>query len=317
MDEYVQDILDLVEWANGDINTKWGKKRADAGHPEPFHLKFIGIGNEDLITDIFEDRFTMIFKAVKKKYPEITVIGTVGPFYEGTDYREGWEIATKLKVPMVDEHYYESPGWFIHNQGFYDRYDRAKSRVYLGEYAAHLPGRPNNLETALAEALYLTGIERNGDIVRMTSYAPLLAKEKHTQWNPNLIYFNNEEVKPTVGYEVQKLYGNNSGDTYLPTEITLSNTQESVKKRIACSIVMDTGSKDLIIKIVNLLPVPVNTSIDLKDIKLAGLKGEKTILDGKPEDKKLQPEHKAVDVQGSLVSDLPPYSFTVLRVKTQ
>ena len=138
----------------------------------------------------------MIFKAVKEKYPEITVIGTVGPFYEGTDYEAGWKFATRLNVPMVDEHYYNTPGWFINNQDYYDRYDRTKPKVYLGEYAAHLPGRPNNIETALAEALYLTSVERNGDIVSMTSYAPLLAKEGHTQWNPDLIYFNNREVKP-------------------------------------------------------------------------------------------------------------------------
>ena len=112
--------------------------------------------SEDLITDIFEERFTMIFNAVKEKYPEVTVIGTVGPFYEGSDYEEGWKFATKMGIPMVDEHYYNTPGWFINNQDFYDRYDRNKAKVYLGEYAAHLPGRPNNMETALAEALYLT-----------------------------------------------------------------------------------------------------------------------------------------------------------------
>ena len=140
----------------------------------------------------------MIFNAVKEKYPEVTVIGTVGPFYEGSDYEEGWKFATKMGIPMVDEHYYNTPGWFINNQDFYDRYDRNKAKVYLGEYAAHLPGRPNNMETALAEALYLTSVERNADVVTMTSYAPLLAKEGHTQWNPDLIYFNNTEVKPTV-----------------------------------------------------------------------------------------------------------------------
>ena len=152
MDAYVQDILDLIEYANGDPKkNKWAKMRAEAGHPKSFNLKYIGIGNEDLITPIFEERFEMIFKEVKEKYPEITVIGTVGPF----------------------------------NQDYYDRYDRTKPKVYLGEYAAHLPGRPNNIETALAEALYLTSVERNGDIVSMTSYAPLLAKEGHTQWNPD------------------------------------------------------------------------------------------------------------------------------------
>ncbi|WP_261387731.1 hypothetical protein [Chitinophaga pinensis] len=116
MDNYVQEVLDLIEYANGDVNTTWGKKRAAAGHPAPFHLKYIGIGNEDLITDVFEERFTMIYKVMQAKHPEITVIGTVGPFYEGTDYEEGWALAGKLKVPMVDEHYYETSGWFINNQ---------------------------------------------------------------------------------------------------------------------------------------------------------------------------------------------------------
>ncbi|RYZ49945.1 MAG: alpha-L-arabinofuranosidase, partial [Chitinophagaceae bacterium] len=189
MDAYIQDILDLVEWANGDANTKWGKLRAEAGHPAPFNLKYIGIGNEDLITDVFEERFTLIYNALKEKHPEITVIGTVGPFYKGTDYEEGWEIATKLQLPMVDEHYYENPGWFVHNQDFYDRYDRNKAKVYLGEYAS----RGNTLYNALAEALYLTGLERNGDVVHMSSYAPLLAREGATQWNPDLIYFNNTD----------------------------------------------------------------------------------------------------------------------------
>jgi hypothetical protein len=132
------------------------------------------------------DKYTHAINAIQAKYPEITVIGTTGPSFEGSDYQEGWDFATKLSVPVVDEHYYQSPVWFIHNQDYYDKYDRSKAKVYPGEYAAHLPGRPRNLETALAEALYLTAVERNGDVVSMTSYAPLLAKEGHTQWNPNL-----------------------------------------------------------------------------------------------------------------------------------
>lgn len=263
MGAYVQDILDLIEYANGDPKkSKWAKMRAEAGHPEPFNLKYVGIGNEDLITPVFEERFEMIFKAVKEKYPEITVIGTVGPFYEGTDYEAGWKFATRLNVPMVDEHYYNTPGWFINNQDYYDRYDRAKPKVYLGEYAAHLPGRPNNIETALAEALYLTSVERNGDIVSMTSYAPLLAKEGHTQWNPDLIYFNNREVKPTVGYYTQLLYGQNSGDSYLPADRKIDNPRQDVQKRIGTSVVRDSKTGDWIVKLVNLLPVPVKAKVE-------------------------------------------------------
>ncbi|MFV5694463.1 alpha-L-arabinofuranosidase C-terminal domain-containing protein [Flavobacterium sp. LB3P122] len=316
MDNYVQDILDLVEYANGNTTTKWGKKRAEAGHPKPFNLKYIGVGNEDLITDIFEERFTMIFKAMKEKYPEITVIGTVGPSFEGTDYQEGWDIATKLGVPMVDEHYYQSPGWFIYNQDYYDQYDRSKSKVYLGEYAAHLPGKPNNVETALAEALYLTSLERNGDVVSMTSYAPLLAKDKHTQWNPNLIYFNNTEVRPTVGYEVQKLYGQNAGDHYIPSEISLSNHQENVKNRIAISVVRDSKSNDLIVKLVNLLPVAVNASFDMKNFNFVNPETVKTVLRGDPSDKNARPVKTACSVSELNSVELPAYSFTIYRIKT-
>ncbi|AXY72738.1 alpha-L-arabinofuranosidase [Paraflavitalea soli] len=316
MDAYIQDILDLVEYANGDINTTWGKKRAEAGHPQPFNLKYIGIGNEDLITDIFEQRFTMIYQAVKAKYPGITVIGTVGPFWEGTDYEEGWQLAGKLKVPMVDEHYYVPPGWLIHNQDFYDKYDHSKSKVYLGEYAAHLPGRPNNLETALAEALYLTALERNGDVVSMSSYAPLLAKEGHTQWNPDLIYFNNSEVKPTVGYEVQKLYGLHAGDQYLPAAATLSNNQEAVRKRIAWSVVRDTKTQDLVIKLVNLLPVSVHTTMDLGSIHPTGATAVKTVLQGQPADKNARPVTGSIPLAEVSRMELPAYSFTVIRLKT-
>lgn len=317
MGEYIQEVLDLIEWANGDAKTTvWGKKRAEAGHPKPFNLKYIGVGNEDLISDVFEERFTMIFNAVKEKHPEITVIGTAGPFYEGTDYVEGWRIATELGVPMLDEHYYNPPGWFIHNQDFYDRYDRSKAKVYLGEYAAHLPGRPNNMETALAEALYLTSLERNGDIVSMTSYAPLLAKDKHTQWNPDLIYFNNTEVRPTVGYYVQQLYGQNSGNEYLNSKTDFSDNQDAVIKRVASSIVRDNTTGDIIIKLVNILPVEVQTKIKLDNIKIADPIASMTVLTGSsPSDRKAKPFVSTCEVSNDFVHKLPAYSFTVIRIK--
>jgi alpha-L-arabinofuranosidase len=315
MDDYVQDILDLIEWANGDKSTVWGRKRAEAGHPAPFNLKYIGVGNEDLITGVFEERFTMIYNAIKAKHPEITVIGTVGPFFEGADYREGWDFATRLGVPVVDEHYYQSPAWFIYNQDFYDRYDRSKSKVYLGEYAAHLPGRPNNLETALAEALYLTAVERNGDVVSMTSYAPLLAKEGNTQWNPDLIYFNNTEVKPTVGYYVQKLYGENAGDEYLPSAVSLNNMQDAVKKRIACSVVRDNKSGDVIVKLVNMLPVSVKANVELPLPENQTVTASKTVLTGDPSNKQARPVTDTIEISKQFLYELPAYSFTVIRVE--
>lgn len=316
MDEYVQDILDLIAYANGDPKqNKWAKMRAEAGHPKPFNLKYIGIGNEDLITDVFEERFTMIYKAIKAQHPEITVIGTVGPFYEGTDYEEGWELATRLNVPMVDEHYYNTPGWFINNQDYYDRYDRSKSKVYLGEYAAHLPGRPNNIETALAEALYLTAVERNGDVVSMTSYAPLLAKEGHTQWNPDLIYFNNKEVKPTVGYYTQQLFGQNSGDTYIPTERKVDNTRMDVQKRIASSVIRDSRTGDLIVKLVNLLPVSVKTAVEFPG--LANSSAVLHVLSGKPADQHVKPQESTINVSEKFDYEMPAYSLSVVRIPSQ
>lgn len=316
MDQYVQDVLDLIEYANGDAKkTVWGKKRAEAGHPKPFNLKYIGIGNEDLITDVFEERFTMIFNAVKAKYPEVTVIGTVGPFYEGTDYEEGWELATKLGIPMVDEHYYNTPGWFINNQDFYDRYDRNKAKVYLGEYAAHLPGRPNNIETALAEALYLTAVERNADVVTMTSYAPLLAKDNRTQWTPDLIYFSNTEVRPTVGYYAQQMYGQNAGSEYIASSVSLDNTQDAVQKRIATSVVRDGKNGDLIVKLVNLLPVAVNANVELPSLEGMSTTAIKTVLTGDPKDKQARPASSSMEVSENVSYEMPAYSFTVIRIQ--
>lgn len=318
MGAYIQDILDLIEWANGDARkTKWGKIRAESGHPKPFNLKYIGIGNEDLITDVFEERFTMIYLAIKEKYPEMIVVGTVGPFNEGTDYVEGWKLADKLGVPMVDEHYYQSPGWFLHNQDFYDKYDRSKkTKVYLGEYATHILGRRANMETALTEALYLTALERNGDVVHMTSYAPLLAKDGRTQWNPDLIYFNNREVRPTTGYYVQKLYGQNAGDHYIPSQINLDNQDSRVKLRVGSSIVRDSKTGDVIVKLVNLLPVSIET-----DVRLPGMDGiqssaTRTVLAGAPEATPL-PVTDTIEAGTSFKQELPAYSFTVIRLKTQ
>lgn len=314
MDEYIQEMLDLIEYANGDPKkNKWAKMRADAGHPKPFNLKYIGIGNEDLITDIFEERFTMIYNAIREKYPEITVIGTVGPFNEGTDYEEGWDLATRLNIPMVDEHYYQTPGWYLNNQNFYDRYDRNKSKVYLGEYAAHVPGRHNNIQTALSEALHLTNVERNADIVTMTSYAPLLAKDNHTQWTPDLIYFNNKEVKPTVGYHVQKLFGQNTGTEYLPATLE-GRMNPDVRKRISYSVVRDEVSGDVIVKLVNLLPASVKMDIDLSSLGELSTKVKRTVLKGTIDDKAATPATDTMEIEDAkFIYELPAYSFTVLR----
>ena len=312
MDTYIQDILDLIEYCNGDVKSVWGKKRAEAGHPAPFNLEYIGIGNEDLITDIFEERFTMIYNAVKEKHPEITIIGTVGPASEGTDYVEGWKIADKLRIPIVDEHYYQNPGWFINNQYYYDKYDRSKSKVYLGEYAS----RGNTLYNALSEAIYLTALERNADVVSMASYAPLLAKEGFTQWNPDLIYFNNNEVKPTVNYYIQQLFGQNSGNSYISSTMQLSDEREIVAKRIGASIVHDSKTNDYIVKLVNMLPVEAAVQVNLSGMGNFNPAATQIVLTGKPGDKKSLPVTNNITVSEDFTCHLPAYSFTLIRIKS-
>ena len=315
LDSYIQDVLDLIEYANGSVTSTWGAKRAESGHPEPFDLKYIGIGNEDMITEVFEERFKLINAAVKKAYPEITVVGTVGPFYEGSDYAEGWRLAREQNVDMVDEHYYVSPGWLIYNQHYYDDYDRNGTKVYLGEWAAHLPGRPSNMETALAEALYLTSVERNADVVELSSYAPLLAKENHTQWRPDLIYFNNAEVSPTTDYQTMRLFGENSGDRYLNSELKVATDNEKAEVRIGAGIVKDEKSGKVIVKLVNMLPVPTSLDVDLTKVMPEGgpLTMERTVMSGAPADENADIRtDKVTEHSPKFNVELPAYSFTVL-----
>jgi len=308
MPAYIQELLDLIEWANGDpAASKWAKMRAEAGHPEPFHLKYIGIGNEDIISTVFEERYEMICKAIRAKYPEIRICGTVGPFHApSADYQEGWDYTKKhpdLQF-MTDEHYYESTGWFLHNRNYYDNYDRQAAKVYLGEWAASTRTKRPNVETALAEALYLTDIERNGDVVHMTSYAPMLCKDGHSNWNPDMIYFSNTEVRPTMAYEVQRLFGNYGGDRYVRS--TISSSKPDLNYRLGASVVKDTKSGATYVKLVNALPVSVSLTVD--GLSLSGAQGER--FSGKPEDAKA--ECLPVTLDGAVT--LPAYSFTVVKL---
>lgn len=315
MDAFIQDILDLIEWANGDAKTtKWGRVRAEAGHPKPFNLKYIGIGNEDLISNTFTERFNMIYDAVRAKHPEIIICGTVGPFYEGSDYEWGWKLAKEKEIPMVDEHYYVSPGWYIHNQDYYDHYDRNASEVYLGEYACHIAGRHNNIETALCEALHLTNVERNADIVRMTSYAPLLARHGRTNWNPDMIYFNSSRIDLTPGYYTQKIFGNNSGDQYITGKLSVESRRDDVRKRISTSTVYDSATGDLIIKLVNLLPVAVTTAVEVTDCDALSTTATCTVLTGKPADRTAVPTESTIEVAPQFSYEMPAYSFTTIRI---
>ena len=252
MPQYIQDILDLVEWANGDPATsKWAKMRAEAGHPAPFNLKMIGVGNEDLISTTFKERYVMICKAIKEKYPEIEVVGTVGPFHwPSSDYIEGWKIAADNRniIDAVDEHYYEQPGWFINHQDYYDSYDRKQAKVYLGEYASR--GK-NAKDNALAEGIHLCNVERNGDVVEMASYAPLLSKDGYSNWSPDMIYFNNNEVRESESYKMQQLFSLHSGDMYIQSELDMPAL---LKKYVGVSVVKDSKTGKTWLKVVNALP---------------------------------------------------------------
>ena len=319
MPEYIQDVLDLIEWANGDAKTtEWGKRRAEQGHPEPFNLKYIGIGNEDLISKTFTERYLMIIKAVKEKYPDIIVCGTSGPWCEGSDYEAGWRLAKDNNIDMIDEHYYQTPGWFIYHQNYYDQYDRNGSKVYLGEYAAHAPGRPNNIETALCEAMHICNMERNGDIVEMSSYAPLLAKEGHINWSPDMIYFNNNEVKLTVGYHVQKLCGNYCGDEYIGSSLSVNESRKGVRERLAVSTVRDSKTGKVYIKMVNLLNHPVKGKLKIDNAenifgKEVSLNAKLHLLTGNYDDTKAVPQIKDIVITPDFEYELPAYSFSLIE----
>lgn len=323
MESYLQELLDLIEWANGDARTsKLAQMRAKAGHPKPFNMKYLGIGNEDLLGDVFNERFTFLYEGVKKAHPEITVVGTVGPFWEGSDYEYGWKEVKRQQIPIVDEHYYNPVGWYLNHQDYYDKYDRNGTKVYLGEWAS----KGNNLDNALAEAIHITNVERNADVVTMSSYAPLLAKEGHTQWNPDLIYFNNTEVKPTTNYWVQALSGQNAGDEYVYSdlELTVDNANRAdIQKRVASSVVIDKETGDIIIKLVNALPISNNLTLNLGSDITFGMKNadysgkaEVTFISNKDlRSKNLTPESKTINVGNKFNFTLPVNSFSIIRIK--
>ena len=327
MESYLQELLDLIEWANGDAKTsELAKIRAKAGHPEPFNLKYLGIGNEDLISDTFLKRYHFLIEGIQKVHPEITIVGTVGPFWEGSDYEYGWREAKAKNIPIVDEHYYNSINWYFHHRDFYDNYDRKGTKVYLGEWAS----KGNNVINALMEAAYLANVERNADVVVMSSYAPLLAKEGHTSWNPDLIYFNNKEVKPTANYFVQRAYGQNAGDKYVYSDLQASYTSTDGKltlqsdrltEYIDKSVVIDSRTGDIIIKVVSLLPTETDLSIALGEGTLNGYntKADFTVMAGdvnpKGERDWKTNETKTITVSDTFNTRVPANSFSIIRIK--
>ena len=221
LDRYIQDTLDLIEFANGDAGTEWGAKRIAYGHPEPYNLDRIGLGNEEYKPE-FKEYFTQFYNAVRAKHPEIQIIGNTGPFSQGPEFDDLSRFNANIGVDFVDEHYYNDPSWFLNNNHRYDSYSRDSYKVFLGEYAS----RGNKPENALAEASYMTGLERNADVVKMASYAPLIANEANTQWSPDMMFFNGSSVRTTPNYEVQKLFMNNVGTKVVPS--TQDNPESTV-----------------------------------------------------------------------------------------
>jgi len=314
MDEWVQDALDLIEWANGDATTKWGKVRAEAGHPKPFGLKYLGIGNEERISPEFTERFKYMYEKVTKAHPEIIIVGTAGPgSHPGNpDYENGWKLADELGMPIMDEHYYEPRDYFLKSRQ-YDKYPRdRKTKVYLGEYAA----KDKKLIDALAEGLYLLHVERNADVVVMTSYAPLFARKNATNWNPDLIYFDNERPYLTCSYYIQQLFGQSSGNYYYGDCVKI-NDQTDLQEQ---SVILNTKTRQLFVKLCNASADAKTASIDLSRFK--GLKKvmKKTVLSGQPEDENnfekqpIAPKTETLKTKKKMNLDLAPYSFVMLQV---
>ncbi|UKK50901.1 alpha-N-arabinofuranosidase [Prevotella sp. E13-17] len=310
MPAYIDELCHLIEWANGNPQTnKWAKMRADAGHPEPFNLKYLGIGNEDIISTVFEERYEMICKMMHLLHPEIKICGTVGPFhFPSADYIEGWDFTKKHPQYqyMTDEHYYESTGWFMYHRDYYDNYDRKAPKVYLGEWAASTKVKRPNLETALAEALYLTDIERNGDVVEMTSYAPMLCKDGHSNWNPNMIYFDNTTVRTTPAYEIQRLFSVCSGNRYISSTLKLDH--QDLDYRVGASVVRDSKSGSCYLKLVNALPATLKLTVK-------GVKIPQNAKCYQFTGKSVEDQHaKAEYLEVSDPTILPPYSFRIIKL---
>ena len=277
LDPYIGDALDLIEFANGSTNTKWGGLRASMGHPEPFNLKYIGIGNEQWGQEYFE-RYEAFAKAIKAKYPNINIVSGTGPSAEGELFESAEKVLAELKPELVDEHYYKPPSWFRENASRYDNYDRNRYKIFAGEYAAQSvetasPENKNSWECALSEAAFMTGLERNADVVYLTSYAPLFAHVNRWQWTPDMIWFNNLTSFGTANYHVQKLYSLNSGDYTVKIKRNGENmTGQGGLYGTAC---VDKKTNELVIKLVNTLPDAQKLGVNIKGI--SGRKNAKMI----------------------------------------
>lgn len=319
---YIQDALDLIEFANGDISTQWGKVRAEMGHPEPFHMKFIGIGNEQWGPE-YPARLEKFIEAIRAKYPEIQIVGSSGPQAEGKDFAYLWPEMKRLKVDLVDEHYYRPPQWFLDNATRYDSYDRKGPKVFAGEYASHHKNRKNNFESALTEASFMTGLERNADVVHMATYAPLLAHVDAWQWRPDLIWFDNLRMVRTPNYYVQKLYGHYAGTNVLP--LTWKQAPLTGQEGLYGSAVIDTNKKEIIVKLSNVSQENRQIVVSLEGMKkkmqlrpevetilLKGGADEENTLDTPDA---IVPVSTSATLNGSKLSvDVEPYSFNLFVI---
>jgi len=325
LDPYVQDALDLIEFANGDVNTKWGKVRATMGHPAPFNLKMMGVGNENWGPQYLE-RLAVFQKAIKEKYPEIKLVTSSGtdPNGDRFDFLNG-ELR-KMKVDVIDEHYYRRPEWFLQNAARYDNYDRNGSKIFAGEYAAQSDKtvsveNKNNLRTAIAEAAFLTGLERNADVVVMASYAPLFAHVDGWQWTPDLIWVDNLRSYGSANYQVQKLYSTNRGTHTVPA--LFNNQPLTGQDSLYASAVIDKNTNEVIIKVVNSSPVEKATCFAFEGVKKLATQALVTVLTGESLEKvnsldlplAISPVTQSMTVKGKKINiSLQPNSLTVFRV---
>lgn len=327
LDEYIQDALDLIEFANGGTDTQWGKLRAEMGHPEPFNLKMLGVGNENWGPQYIE-RLAIFQKVLQEKHPEIQLIASSGTDPQGERFEFLDSKLREMKIDIIDEHYYRPPAWFLSGADRYDDYDRNGPKIFAGEYASHTtrpqgPGR-STWEAALSEAAFLTGLERNGDVVTMASYAPLFGHVDGWQWSPDLIWVDNLNVYGTPSYHVQKLYSVNKGTDIIPVKLGGHNVigQDS----IYASAVYDANAKELIVKLVNYnnRSVDVNLQLDTKKkikgdaTKITLANADLNVANSIEEPLMIQPKTEQVRYKGKVLKDtFSPYSFTVIKVPVQ
>jgi alpha-L-arabinofuranosidase len=318
---YIQDALDLIEFANGATNTTWGAKRAALGHPEPFNMKMLGVGNEQWGQQ-YIDRYTLFAKAIKEKYPEIQLVSAAGPSPDDARFHFAWPKLRELHADIIDEHCYDKPDWFFNNTHRYDNYNRNGPKVFMGEYAAQSDQvvsvkNRNNLECALAEAAYMTGLERNGDVVRMASYAPLFANSEAWQWTPDLIWVDSLNVYRTPNYYVQQLYSLNHGDVVLPLKLDSADGA-----KLYASATRDNASGEIILKVVNGDSSPADVQLNLSGTGAIS-SAKITVLAGEPDDEnsfadpqKISPKESALEISGpEFQHEFPANSFTVIRLK--